>query len=62
MEEKKKNKTYELVIQERLKNGEPTGKLLTVQTDQAQDLWGFLYKHTPANMKNSLSKSYLEEN
>lgn len=59
MDDKKKSKTFELVLQEKLKNGQPTGKVLTVETDRAEDLWGFLYKHTPANMRDTLSKSFL---
>jgi len=61
MKNKEEKKVYELVVNERLKNGQLTGKQVTVTTDNPADLWGFLYKHTPANMRNTLTQSYLED-
>jgi len=50
---------FELVLLERYKDGKPTGKTISKQSEKAIDLWYFMHKNMPKNIqeKNGLDKN-----
>jgi hypothetical protein len=54
---------FELVLLERYKDGKPTGKTISKESDKAIDLWYFMHKNMPKNVqeKNGLDKNDLKK-
>jgi hypothetical protein len=49
---------FELVLCERDKSNRPTGKMITVKTDNPEKLWNELYRYTPPKYKNRIMDSF----